>query len=279
MKKFLALIMAVLMALTVAVPAFAEDNALKYVVLGDSIGYGAGVLNSDEACFGRIVADTAGFEFKNDAVNGYRTSDLIAHLDKENIKADIAEADIISISIGGNDFLRGDMSSLIAEASSGDYSRFDEIADEFYVNFCTIIKKIKALNPDAVILVQTLYNPGYESIREVYQQGADRLNAGYRRYLKENRNAYELLEVADAFVGHSEYVAADYIHPSAEGNVVIAGIVLKKLNALGLTDKTEPVVNNEGIDQSEIISIKFVKYLLKKLYNIIVEFISNIIRK
>ena len=279
MKKFLALIMAVLMALTVAVPAFAEDNALKYVVLGDSIGYGAGVLNSDEACFGRIVADTAGFEFKNDAVNGYRTSDLIAHLDKENIKADIAEADIISISIGGNDFLRGDMSSLIAEASSGDYSRFDEIADEFYVNFCTIIKKIKALNPDAVILVQTLYNPGYESIREVYQQGADRLNAGYRRYLKENRNAYELLEVADAFVGHSEYVAADYIHPSAEGNVVIAGIVLKKLNALGLTDKTEPVVNNEGIDQSEIISIKFVKYLLKKLYNIIVEFISNIFCK
>lgn len=279
MKKVLSLILSLLMVLTVAVPAFAENDALKYVVLGDSIGYGAGVLNSDEACFGKIVADTAGFEFKNDAVNGYRTSDLIVHLDKDAIKADVAEADIISISIGGNDFLRGDMANLIEEANNGDYSRFDEIAAEFYVNFCTIIEKIKALNPDAVILVQTLYNPGYDSIKAVYQEGADRLNAGYRKYLAENRNAYELLEVADAFVDHSEYVAADYIHPSAEGNVVIAGIVLQKLNSLGLTDKTEPVVNNEGIDQSEIFSIKFVKYLLKKLYNIILDFINQYICK
>ncbi len=278
-NRLLALVMALLMALTAAMPAFAENDALKYVVLGDSIGYGAGVLNSDEACFGRIVADTAGFEFKNDAVNGYRTSDLIAHLDKENIIADVAAADIISISIGGNDFLRGDMSSLIAEANNGDYSRFDEIAAEFYTNFCTIIGKIKALNPDAVILVQTLYNPGFESIKAVYQQGADRLNAGYRKYLAENKNAYELLEVADAFVGHSEYVAADYIHPSAEGNVVIAGIVLKKLNSLGLTDKTEPVVNNEGIDQSEIISFRFLKYLVKKLIVRIVEFFTQLFNR
>lgn len=276
-KKITAVILSVIVLLSAVIPAFASDGALKYVVLGDSIGYGAGVLNSDEACFGKIVADTAGFEFKNDAVNGYRTSDLIAHLDKENIASDVAQADIISISIGGNDFLRGDMGSLIEEASNGDFSRFDEIADEFYVNFCTIIEKIKSLNPDAVILVQTLYNPGAESIRDVYQQGADRLNAGYRKYLAENKGAYELLEVADAFVGHGEYVAADYIHPSAEGNVVIARIVLEKPCSLGLTDKTEPVVNNEGIDQSEIFSFKFLKYLLKKLYEKIVSIINRFI--
>ena len=277
--KLLALLLAFVMVFMTAVPAFAEDDALKYVVLGDSIGYGAGVLNSEEACFGKIVADTAGFEFKNDAVNGYRTEDLIAHLDKDAIKADVAEADIISISIGGNDFLRGDMAGLIAEANSGDFSRFDEIAVDFYTNFCTIIAKIKTLNPDAVILVQTLYNPGIEAIKPVYQQGADRLNAGYRRYLAEHKNAYELLEVADAFVGHDEYVAIDHIHPSAEGNVVIAGIVLKELNSLGLTDKTEPVVNNEGIDQAEIISFKFFKYLLKKLFTRVVEFISQLFNK
>lgn len=279
MKKITALLMAVLMIFAAAVPAFAADEDLNYVVLGDSIGYGAGVLNSDEACFGKIVADTAGFNFKNDAVNGYRTSDLINHLGKDKIKADVAAADIISISIGGNDFLRGDMAQLIEEANKGDYSRFDSIAEEFYKNFCTIIKTVKEINPDAVILMQTLYNPGADSIKAVYQQGADRLNAGYRKYLADNPKAYELLEVADAFVGHPEYVAADYIHPSAQGNVVIAGIVLNKLNALKLTDKTEPVVKHEGIDQTELLSLKFVKYLFRKLITIVKDYIGQLLAK
>ena len=260
-------------------PAFAEEKALNYLVLGDSIGYGAGVLNNDEACFGRIVADTAGFNFKNDAINGYRTADLIAYLGQDQIKADVAEADIISISIGGNDFLRGDMSSLISEAQNGDYSRFDEIAADFYVNFCTIIETIKSINPDAVILAQTLYNPGVDFIKEVYQQGADRLNAGYRKYLADNRNAYQLLEVAEAFGDNREYIAFDNIHPSAEGNVVIARVVLEKLHSLGLTDKTEPVVNNKGIEQTELFSFKFLKYIIRKLYNRTVEFISQIISR
>lgn len=277
-KKLLVMVLAVIIAFSAIVPAFAADEKLNYVVLGDSIGYGAGVLNSDEACFGKIVADTAGFNFKNDAVNGYRTEDLINHLDKENIKADVAAADIISISIGGNDFLRGDMAGLIKEASAGDFSRFDAIADEFYANFCVIIQKIKILNPDAVILMQTLYNPGFEAIRDVYQQGADRLNAGYAKYLKANPGAYELLEVAEAFSGHSEYIAADYIHPSAEGNVVIAKIVLSKLCELKLTDKTEPVVKHEGIDQKEFISFKYLRYLIRKALSMISDYFSQFIK-
>lgn len=277
-KKIIVMLLSVIIALSAVMPAFAADEPLRYVVLGDSIGYGAGVLNSDEACFGKIVANTAGFDFKNDAVNGYRTEDLIRHLDKENISADVAAADIISISIGGNDFLRGDMAGLIQEANAGDFSRFDSIAEEFYANFCVIIEKIKEINPDAVILMQTLYNPGFESIREVYQQGADRLNAGYAKYLKENPGAYELLDVASAFVGHSEYVAADYIHPSAEGNVVIAGIVLKKLCELGLTDKTEPVVEYEGIDQKELVSFKFFKYLIRKVFTNIITYVSALLK-
>ena len=127
--------------------------------------------------------------------------------------------------------------------------------------------------------MQTLYNPGADSIKAVYQQGADRLNAGYRKYLADNPKAYELLEVADAFVGHPEYVAADYIHPSAQGNVVIAGIVLNKLNALKLTDKTEPVVNHEGIDQTEFLSLKFVKYLFRKLITIVKDYIGQILAR
>lgn len=266
MKKVICTVLVLLLCLSVTAFAAPEDEPLNYVVLGDSIGWGAGVLNSTEAVFGRIVADTNGYNFRNDAVNGYTTGNLLAHLEKEDIAADVAKADIISISIGGNNYLLGDMRSLIAQAGEGDYSGFDAIAENFYKDFCAIIAKIKELNPDVQILMQTLYNPGADSIKDIYQAGADRLNAGYRRYLDENPGAYELLEVADAFVGHPEYVAADYIHPSAKGNEVIAKIVLEKLCELGLGENTEPVILHEGINQTEIFSFKFIAYLFRSLF-------------
>lgn len=265
-KKLLCVVLSLIMCLSLVSFAAEEEKPLNYVILGDSIGWGAGVLNSDEAVFGKLVADTNGYGYINDAVNGYTTSNLLNHLEKADIAADVAAADIISISIGGNNYLLGNMRELIAQAGNGDYSGFDAIAENFYTEFCAIIAKIKELNPDAVILMQTLYNPGTDSIKDIYQAGADRLNAGYRRYLEENPGAYELLEVADAFVGHPEYVAADYIHPSAKGNEVIAKIVLEKLAVLDLGENTEPVVNHEGIDQTEIISFKFIAYLFRSLF-------------
>lgn len=103
MKKILCVVLAALMLLSVSAFA-AEKETLDYVVLGDSIGWGAGVLNSNEVVFGKLVADTNGYGFHNDAVNGYTTANLLAHLEKENIAADVAAADIISISIGGNNY-------------------------------------------------------------------------------------------------------------------------------------------------------------------------------
>ncbi|MCQ2471503.1 MAG: SGNH/GDSL hydrolase family protein [Clostridia bacterium] len=278
-RKILSIVLALIMMFGIATTAFAGEKTLKYLVLGDSIGYGAGVLNSDEACFGRIVADTTGFDFTNDAINGYRTSDLIKHLEKEKISADVKVADIISISIGGNDFLRGDMSSLISEAKNGNYTRFDEITAEFYENFCKIIAKIKELNPNATIIVQTLYNPGNDFVKEAYQQGADRLNARYRQYIAENVGAYELIDVAKAFAGHSEYIAPDYIHPNAEGNVVIAKLVLAKLNELKLTDKTELVIKHAGINQNDFFTFEFIKYIVRKAVSMVLSYVKSFMGK
>lgn len=113
-KKTFCVLLSLLLCFSAVSIAFAADEPLNYVILGDSIGWGAGVLNSDEAVFGKIVADTNGYNFKNDAVNGYRTGDLLNHLEKANIAEDVKNADIISVSIGGNNFLRGNMKDLIA---------------------------------------------------------------------------------------------------------------------------------------------------------------------
>ena len=49
------------------------------------------------------------------------------------------------------------------------------MADGCYTNFCEIVRIINSHNEDAVILMQTIYNPQTGYIGEAYQQGADRL--------------------------------------------------------------------------------------------------------
>lgn len=248
--KLISLILVIVLAVSVLLPSTAfASGKLNYLVLGDSIGFGAGIINPDEACYGRIVADTNGYNYENLSVSGYSTSALLAHMKLPNVKNAIKQADIISLSIGGNDFLTSNMVQLGFEAAIlNNYSTFDKISESFYANYCKIIAEIKELNPDVVILAQNLYNPMDNAISDFYQEGVNRLNAGYNRYLSEHPNSIHIIDVAKAFKGHPEYIATDCVHPNAQGNVVIAKLVLQKLGSLGLGTSTTPVINNAGVN-------------------------------
>lgn len=252
MKKFskiLAVFLALIIAALPLVGVSAEEEKLNYLLLGDSIAFGAGIVNPDESCYGKIVADTNDYNYKNCAVSGYNSTALLAHMLLPAVSEAIEEADIISLSIGGNDFLTSNMVQLGIEAGAfNNLETFDKIAENFYENYCKIIEKIRELNPDAVILAQTLYNPMHNPLKEIYQAGADRLNAVYHRYLKENPKSIVIVDVGKAFEGHAEYIADDCVHPNSIGNEVIARLVLKTLKDLGLGKTDVPVINVQGMD-------------------------------
>lgn len=250
MKKFIALLLSVLVLVGgLAVTASAEENALHYVVLGDSIAYGSGLTNPVNACYGKIVADTNGYTYVNHSVPGHTTQNLISRLANEAVLADVKNADIISISIGGNNFLMSNLMGLLADSLiRKDYSEFDAIAAGFYTDLDKIMDIINENNPDAVVLLQTIYNPQTGHAGEVYQQGADRLNNEMRRYAQENPNEIVLVEVAAALLGDSGNFAYDGIHPSASGNEKIAVAILETLAELGLGTQTQPVISEAGQD-------------------------------
>lgn len=276
MKKFISilaliLVSAVLFSVLVPVTVFASESSLNYLVLGDSIGVGAGVINPDEASYGRIVADTNGYNYKNHAVSGYNSGAMLAHIKLPHVRKAIKEADIISVSIGGNDFLTSNMVQLGFEAAVlKNFSTFDKIAERFYKNYCKIIGEIKELNPNAVILAQTLYNPMSNALDSFYQEGVNRLNSCYLRYLSEHSGSIVIVNVANAFEGHPEYIANDCVHPNAQGNVVIARLVLETLKALGLGTKTTPVVNNAGVNNRFLVPFKEFIYFIVDIAEILV---------
>ena len=250
LKRFVIFILCA--ALAAWLPVFgaaAEAEPPFYLVLGDSIGYGSGLSNPNEAVYGRIVADTNGYSYANDAIPGYTTGALLRLMQTDDVKADVQKADIVSISIGGNNYLLGNMLKLMADVLiRGDASGFDEIGEAYYPDLCEIIGTIRTLNPDAVILMQTLYNPQTGYMGEVYGYGVKWINDSVRRYAEEHPGEIEIVDVAARLTDHETDFAADRIHPSAAGNEKIAVAILEKLAELGLGETTTPVINTPGKD-------------------------------
>lgn len=260
LKKILSVFLAVLMLFSLTSVAFAAETKLNFLSLGDSIAAGAGLLNPAKQSYGAIVSDTNGYNFTNDAISGHTTQQMYRRINEKRVSKHIAEADIICVSIGGNNFLTANLPELIVDATQKhDFTKFDEIAEEYYSELGKIMTCLREKNPLATIILQTLYNPMYISpeLRAAYQEGADRLNNTMRRYLADHEGAYVLVDMAEPFGDDESLINADYIHPNSQGHIVMAGVVLKALSELGLGENTEPVYNESKV------STAFDKFLYK----------------
>ena len=250
MKKLIAILLSLVMIFAVfSICVYAENEKPFYLVLGDSIAFGSGLTNSREACYGKIVADTNGYDYANHSIPGHTTTNLINRLNEETVISDLKKADIISISIGGNDFLMSNLIGLMFDSIVlDDHTEYDKIAEGFYTNFCKIVEIINSHNEDAVILMQTLYNPQSGYLRAPYQEGADRINAAIERYNTEYPGEIIIVDVGTALGDDMKNYADDEIHPSATGNKIIAETILKKLHELDLGSGSAPVIAEEGKD-------------------------------
>lgn len=215
MKRIFALVLT-LFILIGALPVFAdsaeEGRVKKMVVLGDSIstgygleGYSATEQNPDIPSYANLAAKelglTLGKDYFNLAVDGETSAELLAGLEgaySEEKLESIKDADVIAVSIGGNDViemlfpkiakllgLEEDASPLavvlaLASIKQSDLEDtlknskniYDESKDDFEAqyeiyaeNIGKIIEKLKELSPDANIFFQTVYNPMIDASR------------------------------------------------------------------------------------------------------------------
>ncbi len=275
MKKIIAVLLSILVSVSCfAITAFADEEPADYVVLGDSIAFGAGMVNTVEACYGKIVAETNGYNYVNHSIPGITSGVLLTMLtDGEKIRASVEKAEIISISIGGNNFLTNNIVGLAFDCLfKKNTESFDNIADVYYEELCEIMNRINELNPDAVVLLQTVYNPQDGAAGKVYALGGDKLNEMMRKYDAEHPGEVVIVEVADALNGNADNFADDKIHPSANGNELIAVEILEVLYEMGLGDTTVPVINTKGLDFLMPVSYA----LLVNIVCSIFEFFGNI---
>ena len=188
-RKLWAMIMCICMFTTIfPVQALAADETPSYVALGDSITTGYG-LSDEEVAFPVLVAGETGTTLTNLAVDGETSASLLEKMNDADVSAAVQSADVITLTIGGNDL----MNALYAYLADKDptLGTPDEIADKFsngsftgnlpslieYIisfpisenyttalqnfesNLKAIISQIKLYNSDVKLVVATQYNP------------------------------------------------------------------------------------------------------------------------
>lgn len=280
-KTVLALVCILIFAVSALSLAGCEKKSFKIVFLGDSIGEGiAGptpVQERENYGYYGILGQRNNCEYINRAVSGATTETFLSYLKKTDKETDIKmlhthlkTADVVHISIIGNDFLFENVGGMAVQVSQNNFTKVDGICDNAYANISQAVKLLKELNPDVTIFIQRLYNPifpgstligepytsilkadGYddEGLRELGTIMLNRLNGVFQRYLDENPGAFHLLDVQGAFQAVYEADAAkatslmsvDWVHPSSRGHALIADGIQKKLEELGFADEKSAV--------------------------------------
>lgn len=307
-KVIAVLLVTVMLVCCIAILAACNKNEgerkTEIVYLGDSIA--EGILGASplglrhEYAYANVIGRRNDYTYYNHSVSGHLTKDLRAILENEDLDYDrarglllhVSEADIIHISILGNDVLQDRMDgafetepvtmhNIILEAAEDEYTSIDRVLNGDTVggvttagsveNIKAIVDALRRLNPDALIIFQSVYNPIMDVDTPLIKQGTrDALEAaGFEITLDSLHRLGDLLierlnsaldavlamdGYADAFViadGHAAFNAVyaadpsrakdliypDGIHPSNEGHAVLADLTQGILEERGLADK------------------------------------------
>jgi len=228
-----------------AAQAVTYGPGTKLVVLGDSIPWGEGATDRlAQGCAPLLAADM-GFELENLAKPGHKSTDLLAILADEEKQQIISQADIITLNIGGNDLLASNVITLVLRLLVlGDTTIVDEYIEEFQARFAQIVEEVRALNPDALFIVQTLYNcmGGVPLVGGAYEVALLKLNQVYIDYEKAHPGVYKIADVFGAFQFREGLVFSDRLHPSDDGHEMIARVLKAAIEneALGLEPAVDP---------------------------------------
>jgi len=187
---------------------------VRSVILGDSVAKGTG----DETGLG--IGGVLDSELKahkvphdppvNLAVNGAKTPDLLALLESRNVLQILARANVVVISIGGNDLYGGAQFRNSAPPDPG--AVLDRVVD----NVDKVIEKIRAVNPTARLFIIGLYNP---FVRTTYGKILSPFVADWNARLLESFRSDANVTVVQTFdlFSHVDRLSADRFHPGSQG--------------------------------------------------------------
>ncbi|UOQ45112.1 GDSL-type esterase/lipase family protein [Halobacillus salinarum] len=233
--KPMKVILVILMITQLLTPFSAEAKEGGHLVaIGDSIPYGYNLTVDNKmpsgAAFPYLIGNKAGLEVTNLGIPGLTSKELLQAVKTNKVfRETIRDADYVLVYIGGNDLL-----NVVKKNKGLKNVTVEEIApvirDLLFNVYGTILTLDKLT--DAKIIVYNIYNP--------YPAAGDKLNTPLSYINKQYASLVELLShftevklvnAYKAFKGHPEYILPKDVHPTSEGQKVLARIGLRALHS------------------------------------------------
>ncbi|WP_409298229.1 SGNH/GDSL hydrolase family protein [Peribacillus sp. SCS-26] len=199
----------------------AQAGNLNIVTVGDSLTKGVGDSLNKGGYLNYLklqLENEGGIRPKlvNLGIKGQRTDQLLACLDKTGTKEVMKDADVIIITIGGNDVMKVFRENI----TNLNIDDFKEAQEKYRTSLLAMLAKVKSINDSADVYLVGLYNPFYkwtadvdeltwilEDWNETGESAAARFDSTY------------FVRIDDIFAIPSEELLFqdDYFHPNSKG--------------------------------------------------------------
>ncbi|WP_280772294.1 GDSL-type esterase/lipase family protein [Salipaludibacillus daqingensis] len=198
-----------------------QTSGLFILALGDSLTRGTGD-TTGQGYVTYVLEDLKSsgdnsINLSNLAVGGFTSEQLIDQLQESEIQRQIAQADMIFMTIGGNDLFQGGQ-ALMAYSSE----MIEETTQQYKENLTSIYTTIESANPNAVVYHVGLYDPFQEL------DNSNQTSSTVRQW------NFESAEIAASFdnvvyvpsydlfeLNVSDFLFSDQFHPNNRGYELI----------------------------------------------------------
>lgn len=214
-----------------AAPVTETTKKLKVVALGDSLAKGTGD-NTGEGFVKRTVSGLSakGIEVDflgNMGINGLTTAGLQSKLEEDGVDYALHMANVILLSIGGNDLFKDSNILQNSGALQSESTTDQELTPESLLaalpeaaaRLGKVLEKIMEINPNAQIYYMGLYNP-FGDIPDLLvpgNQAVTKWNNAAMEIINKHSNM-TLVPTFDLFKKHlDKYLSTDHFHPNGDG--------------------------------------------------------------
>ncbi|KKI88687.1 hypothetical protein WQ54_29680 [Bacillus sp. SA1-12] len=212
---------------------------IRLVGIGDSLTKGVGDETNSGGYVGMVTEkleqqdDIHEVKVENFGVRGYKTRDLLRKLKDEIVTSSIKDADIIVMTIGGNDIMHVVRKNIF----SLDFEPFREEQKNYEKRFKDIYNTLREYNSSAVIIYVGLYNPFKYMLPQLPEIDTiiKEWNTATQEIIKNDDKAV-FVSVEQIFSNESDerLLYKDEFHPNEIGYSLIADKVYNTLKIEGL---------------------------------------------
>ncbi len=206
-----------------------ESNAVRIVVMGDSVAKGTG--DEKGKGFSGYLKDylknqtTKDISVENIGIDGLKTDGLLERLQDQKLHSLIAASDMVVISIGGND-----LRVLRSRGDSTKEAGFGNLEGIYLNNLKELLKGVRKSSTDTYIVFVGLYNP-YLDAAASYEdtQLVSTWNYDTQRLIEADPKAI-FIPTYDIFkFSLNRFIASDGLHPNSLGYQAISNRIAKSV--------------------------------------------------